>query len=80
VIAVPDDRKGEQLVLLTTRPDATRDVLLEATRAGGIPELSVPRQILATDAIPLLGTGKTDYPAVAEMVHQRLEAPNTGKS
>ncbi|MEQ8865012.1 MAG: acyl-[ACP]--phospholipid O-acyltransferase [Thalassobaculum sp.] len=80
VIAVPDDRKGEQLVLLTTRPDATRDVLLEAARAGGIPELSVPRQILTTDGIPLLGTGKTDYPAVAEMVHERLGTPKTGES
>ncbi|EDP66931.1 Acyl-CoA synthetase/AMP-acid ligase II [alpha proteobacterium BAL199] len=80
VIVIPDERKGEQIILLTNRPDAARDVLLEAARAAGVPELSVPRQILVADAIPLLGTGKTDYPAVAEMVHKRLETPSTGKS
>ena len=67
VIVIPDERKGEQIILLTNRPDAARDVLLEAARAAGVPELSVPRQILVADAIPLLGTGKTDYTALRRM-------------
>lgn len=60
VIAIPDDKKGEQLVLCTTRAGLTRDDLL-AARHAAISELMIPRQIKALDNIPLLGTGKVDY-------------------
>jgi len=69
VVSLPDARKGEALLLVTTRPDAAvRDILAEA-RARGVPELMVPRAVLPVAAMPLLGTGKIDYPAV-----QRLAA------
>ena len=29
----------------------------------GVSELAVPRRVLVVDAIPVLGTGKTDYVA-----------------
>ena len=34
----------------------------------GVSELAVPRRILVVDAIPVLGTGKTDYVAVQKAV------------
>ena len=37
----------------------------------GAPDLAVPRQILYVDKIPLLGTGKKDYPAVKRIVEQQ---------
>ncbi len=68
VLAVPDARKGEQLVLLTTQPGAVvRDLLAEA-RARGVPELQVPRTIHVVAKVPVLGSGKTDYPAAATML------------
>ncbi len=67
VVAVPDARKGEQLLLVTARADAdTRDLLTYA-RSKGIPEIMVPRAIVKVAAVPLLGTGKVDYPAVSAL-------------
>jgi len=68
VVSVPDDRKGEALVLVTDNPDATRDDLLKDAQAKGIAELMVPKLVHVTDAVPLLGTGKIDYVGVQSLV------------
>ncbi|MDH5412289.1 MAG: 2-acylglycerophosphoethanolamine acyltransferase, partial [Alphaproteobacteria bacterium] len=68
VVAIPDERKGEQLILVTDRPDATREALLAQIRASGGPELACPRDIVVVAEVPMLGSGKTDYPAVAKLV------------
>jgi acyl-[acyl-carrier-protein]-phospholipid O-acyltransferase/long-chain-fatty-acid--[acyl-carrier-protein] ligase len=67
VVAVPDARKGEQLLLLTTRRDATPTALLAQARARGLAEIAVPRVVHAVDKVPLLGSGKTDYPAAQKI-------------
>jgi acyl-[acyl-carrier-protein]-phospholipid O-acyltransferase / long-chain-fatty-acid--[acyl-carrier-protein] ligase len=61
VVAVADERKGEQLVMLTDRADAIREAVLAHFRGQGLAELLVPKAVLKVDRIPLLGTGKTDY-------------------
>jgi acyl-[acyl-carrier-protein]-phospholipid O-acyltransferase / long-chain-fatty-acid--[acyl-carrier-protein] ligase len=67
-VSVPDPTKGEQLVLVTTRPDPVRAELSARAKADGVSELNVPRRLICVKALPLLGTGKTDYPAVLELV------------
>lgn len=67
VVALADDKKGEQLVLVTTCPDVTRSALTEYASANGIPPLAVPATILTVDSLPVLGTGKTDYPEVKRL-------------
>ncbi len=67
-VAVPDAKKGEQVVLVTDRPDAGREALLAHARARGQAEILVPRTVLVVGQVPLLGTGKTDYGAVARLV------------
>lgn len=64
VVTVPDEQKGEQLVLVTTRSNAHRASLLEQAKREGVGEITVPRKILVVKELPLLGTGKTDYPGV----------------
>ena len=64
VISLPDPRKGERLVLVTDRLDATVEALLAQAQKIGVPELTAPRRIVRAPEIPLLGTGKTDYVAV----------------
>ncbi len=64
VLAVPDARKGEALVLVTTRAGAALADILAQARARGVPELWVPRTIVECDALPLLASGKIDYPAL----------------
>lgn len=67
VIGLPDARKGEQLVLITEKPDAEKRVLQEKAKEQGFPELWVPRAILVTGSIPVLGNGKIDYGATREL-------------
>ncbi|HLY55787.1 MAG TPA: acyl-[ACP]--phospholipid O-acyltransferase [Stellaceae bacterium] len=74
VIAVPDPRKGEALVLATTADAADAAALLAAARERGVPEIQVPRMIRVVAALPLLATGKTDYPAVQRMVAETATA------
>ena len=66
-VALPDSRKGEQIVLVTDKPDADRAALLAHAQAQGYSELWVPRAILVTAGIPVLGSGKVDYPATTQL-------------
>lgn len=70
VVNIPDERKGEQLVLFTTEPTAERGALAAAFRQKGLSELAVPKTIRIVDEIPLMGTGKTDYVKLKEMALQ----------
>ncbi len=73
VLTVPDARKGEQLVLLTTQTGADTRALLTEARARGVPEIQVPRTVRVVAKIPVLGSGKVDYPAAARLLHPALE-------
>jgi acyl-[acyl-carrier-protein]-phospholipid O-acyltransferase/long-chain-fatty-acid--[acyl-carrier-protein] ligase len=71
VVALPDARKGEQLVLVTEKADADRAALQAVAKVKGFPELWVPRAILVTAAIPVLGNGKIDYGATRKLAASR---------
>jgi acyl-[acyl-carrier-protein]-phospholipid O-acyltransferase / long-chain-fatty-acid--[acyl-carrier-protein] ligase len=73
-IAVPDPRKGEQVMLVTTNKDANRHDLVGWAHNHGVAELSVPRQIMTIEEIPVLGTGKTDYVAVERLAKAKTAA------
>ena len=64
VTAIPDSRKGEQLVLVTEEPEITRKILLEHSKGLGLSDLSIPRKIQYIKKLPLLGTGKPDFTAI----------------
>ena len=72
VVALPDPRKGEQLVLLTTQAEAERGALSAQAAQTGVTALAVPAQILVVDRIPVLGSGKTDYVAVRTLAEEKL--------
>jgi len=67
VVGVPNDRKGETIVLLTESDQVDLSVLPEIFRAEGLTELSLPRKVVRLTGIPLLGSGKTDYAAAREI-------------
>ena len=70
VLSFPDPRKGEQLLLVTDKPDATKDALLAHARREGFPDLWVPKDILIVPAVPVLASGKIDLQATVEMARQ----------
>jgi acyl-[acyl-carrier-protein]-phospholipid O-acyltransferase/long-chain-fatty-acid--[acyl-carrier-protein] ligase len=75
-VSLPDPRKGERIVLLTTQKDADRAAMQRHAKAIGASELSVPSDIRIVDSLPLLGSGKTDYvasTALAKELSKTLE-------
>ena len=74
VVAVPDKKKGEQLVLFTTLARVDRKMIGDALRREGANELMVPKTVLQVDNLPLLGSGKTDYVSLNRMALDKVEA------
>ena len=68
IVAIPDARKGEQLVLVSEQPDLTRKIIADKMKAAGINELSIPRVIHYIKKLPLLGSGKPDFVAIKKIV------------
>jgi acyl-[acyl-carrier-protein]-phospholipid O-acyltransferase/long-chain-fatty-acid--[acyl-carrier-protein] ligase len=64
VIAVKDDRRGEQLFLVTDQQGLERGAISTGFREHGLSELMVPKTIRIETKVPMLGSGKIDYRAV----------------
>ena len=71
IVAIPDPKKGEQLILMTTNQNLKRTDISSYFKENQITELSVPKEIISVEKLPLLGTGKLDYIAVKEMVNKK---------
>jgi acyl-[acyl-carrier-protein]-phospholipid O-acyltransferase/long-chain-fatty-acid--[acyl-carrier-protein] ligase len=69
-VSIPDQRKGERIVLLTTQKDADRAAMQRQAKATGASELAVPADIRVVDKVPLLGSGKTDYVAATALAKE----------
>lgn len=65
-----DAQRGENIVLFTTDATLAKDALQAAAKQLGAPELAIPKKMIIVEAIPLLGTGKTDYVTLKEMAEQ----------
>jgi acyl-[acyl-carrier-protein]-phospholipid O-acyltransferase/long-chain-fatty-acid--[acyl-carrier-protein] ligase len=67
VTGVPDEKKGERLVVLYQNLDAAAvESVVEKLTASELPNIWKPRrdQFFAVDALPYLGTGKLDLKQV----------------
>jgi len=73
VISIPDDRKGEAIILATTQTDATLTVLAQFMKTTGATELSIPKIIHILPEMPVLGSGKTDYASLNLCFDQRVK-------
>ncbi len=82
---LPDDRKGEQIVLVTDHAAPDRAALLSWAQNHGVPEIAVPKKLVSVKEVPILGTGKLDYVAVQRLAsgadrprEERLAAIDAG--
>lgn len=69
VTAVPDEKKGERLIVLHKRLSKTVAEILKELGIRELPNLWMPSadSFLEVESIPLLGTGKLDLKAVKDM-------------
>ncbi|MFZ1491928.1 MAG: acyl-[ACP]--phospholipid O-acyltransferase, partial [Candidatus Competibacter denitrificans] len=72
-LSLPDALKGESVILLTTRTNADRSELVVAAEREGLSPLHIPRQVLAVSEIPLLGSGKPNYPAIRQLAEGLID-------
>jgi acyl-[acyl-carrier-protein]-phospholipid O-acyltransferase/long-chain-fatty-acid--[acyl-carrier-protein] ligase len=71
-VALQDERKGERILLVTQYREAQRAEFTRAAQDQGYNEFHSPREILYAKELPLLGSGKIDYPALTSLVHKAL--------
>src|SRR3954447_17094942 len=71
VATAPDARKGERLVLVTQKKEATRSEFQAFAKQKGASDLMVPAEVVVMEKIPVLGTGKIDMVGVAKLVKER---------
>ena len=65
-VNLPDERKGERILLLVAA-DVDAESLRRNLLAAGVNPLSIPAEILRVEAIPKLGSGKTDFAGVKRL-------------
>jgi acyl-[acyl-carrier-protein]-phospholipid O-acyltransferase / long-chain-fatty-acid--[acyl-carrier-protein] ligase len=69
-IAVPDSRKGEQVLLYTESAELSREQLMQYAKTRGVAEICLPRQVIYMEAVPRLGNGKIDYVSLSRLAVQ----------
>jgi acyl-[acyl-carrier-protein]-phospholipid O-acyltransferase/long-chain-fatty-acid--[acyl-carrier-protein] ligase len=66
VVGVPDEKKGERLVVLYTGRDLTPELVWKRMASTDLPKLWVPKRenVYFVESLPTLGTGKLDLRGV----------------
>ena len=70
---IPDLRKGERLILVTTHTTPNRSEFIAFARSKGASELLIPSEFIVLEKMPLLGSGKVDNLAVAKLVREHFK-------
>jgi acyl-[acyl-carrier-protein]-phospholipid O-acyltransferase/long-chain-fatty-acid--[acyl-carrier-protein] ligase len=70
---IPDLRKGERLILVTTFKTPSRSDFIAFARSKGASEMMIPAEFIVLEKMPLLGSGKVDNLAVTKLVRERFK-------
>lgn len=71
VLTVPDEKKGEQLILLTNREDADVSAIRDYFKSQGLSELWMPKKVVYMKNPPVLGSGKFDYVSASALLEEK---------
>lgn len=77
-VELPDSRRGSRIVAVTSR-----DVDAQAVNkklAEQLPNLAIPKQYVTIPEFPRMGSGKTDFRTLTDMVRQSQERQASGKT
>ncbi len=70
IVGVPDEAKGEALILLSSNPDIDLKELRGKLAADGVPALWIPKKIVDVEEIPILASGKLDIKGCEDKVRE----------
>lgn len=75
VSAVPDEKKGERLVVVHVPLDISIEELRKGLAEKGLPNLYIPSadSFLEVETIPILGTGKLDLKGIQQLALERFQ-------
>ncbi|MHC4552053.1 MAG: acyl-[ACP]--phospholipid O-acyltransferase [Planctomycetota bacterium] len=78
VTSVPDEKKGEQIVILYQQDKVDHDAIQRIMAESGLPKLYVPKSdnIIPVEAIPHLGTGKLDLMGLRQLALEAKQQKN----
>lgn len=71
IVSLPDPKKGEKLVLITTRQDTDLSAIRAYIKEQGFNELGSPSKFIYVKEPPVLGSGKFDYVSAAKMAEEQ---------
>lgn len=69
-VAVPDEKKGEVIVLVTDHKNATREEIIKYFQKQDLAEIYLPKKIIFVEEMFVLGSGKIDIVAVQKYVEE----------
>jgi len=68
VLGIPDDVKGEKLIVVTDMKALDIKAIRDTLKSRGFSELACPREIRQVNEIPKLGSGKINYISLKETI------------
>ncbi|HOQ05860.1 MAG TPA: acyl-[ACP]--phospholipid O-acyltransferase [Anaerohalosphaeraceae bacterium] len=80
VTSLPDEKKGEQIVLLYVKDKVNPEDLYEKLAESDLPKLYLPKRenLIGLDEIPRLGSGKTDILRLRQLAREFKEKQSAG--
>ena len=74
VTAVPDEKKGERLVVVHTPIEQTPEELCKGLSEAGLPNLFIPSpdSFIQVEQLPILGSGKLDLKGIRQLAMERF--------
>ncbi|HDY87458.1 MAG TPA: hypothetical protein ENH82_04990 [bacterium] len=74
VTSIPDERKGEKLVVLFTKEAGDKETLRKIMAGSSLPNLWKPNDdcYVMIDEMPVLGSGKMDIKKLRELALDRV--------
>ena len=75
VSSVPDEKKGEKLIVLYTQLPEEPSAIVKKLIEAGLPSIYVPGidSFIQVDAIPILGTGKLDLRGLQKLALEKTQ-------
>ena len=73
-VNLPDQRKGEKIVLYTTDPELTIEALRGYWSSQKLPMLALPNQVIYMKDLPMLASGKINYRELNKIAKESLSA------